>query len=160
MGYSSNPVTVHNNAELLAPLLTGSNYVWTNLPNPRATAYKLRECIRIACLYPDQFPRLAQLGPRYRISVVNGTVAAQYFSAEELKIEKKDVAAVLNNPISVMDIVQFWLDQPEPRKPILVTAPNLTNAEIGRLEHWASKLDPKWKVVVGEGTIRLEPTDA
>lgn len=151
MGYSTSIATVRKAAPVLQPLLSGQDFCWTGLPDPQGFAYKLRECLHIARQNPAEFPQLSKFAHKYRIEVLTGSVYARMIpdagtSHPQPLTQNGTAASVVNNPSTVLEVVQAWLRQQPATTPILITDCHFTNAELERLEKWATQQQPAWKL--------------
>ena len=169
MGYSDNPITVEKLASTLEPLTRGVSTTWTNLPDPKAFAYKLREARAIVAKFPERFPQLAIHFPKYKIEVFDGTVHARYISeisstAGPVRAETepaREGAVVLDRPATIGRVVQAWLDGPNDTKaPILITNCEFSNEELKKLAGWAQEMG--WMVLhqQGQTSVTIAPEDA
>lgn len=158
MAYSRNAVTLRKNLKLVEPLLSRKDFAWHGVANPHAFAYKIRECLYVAMLYPDEFPQLAEAAEHYRVMTASNSVVAMYLKKAEPVSQVLDVVTVITNPISVMQVIEAWNKQDEPRRALQVVDCGLSVGELSRLEMWAAAQVPAWHVVyTGDHTLRLEP---
>jgi hypothetical protein len=82
VSYSRNPITLRRIYDSIAPLGAGRNLRWIT-PDPRDKgwaarwAYKVREGLSIAALYPERFPELAAVAPNVKVEVLGSVVEAR-----------------------------------------------------------------------------------
>lgn len=165
MGYSNNPALVRRAAETLRPLIERKSVVWSNIQHPSRFAYKIRECLSIARAHPAEFPELSQVAHRYLIRCFGGTVearlvdeAANWANVAHTEIVTAVPAStrhVIDNPTSVLQVVNAWIHTRPSSLPYLLTNCSFSNAELQKLASWAEQQTPPWMVTHEEGTRQV-----
>lgn len=175
MGYSTNPVTIRKMIGELGGLLHGRPEVWQRGADAPKFAYKLRECLAIAQLYPNEFPGLAKAARELTIKVDGGTVMAMpkkmremVHSPEKSWVSEQKVLPAgwemtnaenpeysLIAPETIAQVIQFWLNTQPGLEPIKLLNVTFTNSELQQLTKWAANLEPAWAVTHEPGTSTL-----
>lgn len=89
MSYSTNPITLRRIEATLAPLTIGKTLRWDKPAGEDHRwagrwAYKIREALSIAQLYPEQFERLAAVAPLVRVVVHDARIVEAYVESHLL----------------------------------------------------------------------------
>lgn len=175
MGYSKNPITIRKMIGELGGLLQGRPEVWQRGEGADKFGYKVRECLAIAQLYPNEFPGLAKAARELTIKVDGGTVMAmpkkqrthvpisptihqQTTPRDELglnDLEELGAPTILFAPETVAQAIQFWLNTQPSIQPVEFRNVTFTNAEIQQLTKWAANLEPAWAVTHEPGSTTL-----
>lgn len=167
MGYSNNPALVRKARELLQPLTTGKDFVWTGVTDPRRLAYRLRECLAIARKHPEEFPQLNQFAHKYIIRTFTGSVAAimpeepQSMAARPTVPQAAVSQFVIDSPVSVAQVIEAWINQQPSLALLILTNCSFSNSELSELALWASRNEPAWMVLHerGERSVTLALDD-
>lgn len=171
MGYSKNPITIRKMIGELGGLLHGRPEVWQKGTGADKFAYKLHECMRIALLYPNEFPGLAKASRELTIKVEDGTVMAMPRKQRVLEtvparspVRPADewegpgelgAPNILFSPETVAQAIQFWLNTQPGIHPVELRNVTFTNAELQQLTKWAANLEPAWAVTHEPGSTSL-----
>lgn len=168
MGYSRSPDTLIRRLALIEPLAEGGSVTWQTTPGEEhRVAYKIREALRVARQYKEDFPHLAPLGERYRISIQGpGLIVAQEINPEpEVRVvvpADGRTTAILPLPdgaTTSTQIVQFLIDSaPESARKINFPNAKLPPDELRKLYAWTNTTG--WLVFVSEQGITLLQYDA
>lgn len=179
MGYSTNPVTIRKMIGELGGLLHGRPEVWQRGADAPKFAYKLRECLAIAQLHPNEFPGLAKAARELTIKMDGGTVMAMPRKVRmegimngqpfEANLTHRDLRRaptepeewpdqapnILFVPETVAQAIQFWLNAQPTMEPVEFRNATFTNAELQQLTKWAANLEPAWAVTHEPGSTTL-----
>lgn len=170
MSYSTSPLTLNRILREYAPLLQGKACIWHRPlgadPNRWAHrwAYKLREGLTIAKLYPEQFRELAQLADDVKIVTTAVTVEMYLSLRPAVEVEVREITQriapeVAHSQTTFEDVLHMWQERRRSGVKLYVEKHSLTEAEQQRLAH-TLRLDG-WMVLRSrDGALTLAPDDA
>lgn len=170
MAYSTSTKTLERMKELLQPLKQGPCR-WTaptdggSIRPAQHLAYKLREALHVAQLYPDQYPEFAELAHKYKIVIISPTEveARPLLSVAKVSVtvgasQQAVQEASTSGPQSAESIIQLWTKL-QPSEAILhFPEAKLKSAGLLRLHKWAQSMG--WIFFESGGAITLKkPVD-
>jgi hypothetical protein len=165
MGYSTSPRTLERILDKLAPLAEGKSTRWETAPGQAERwAYRVREALSIALLYPDRFPALAKHASHYTVEVVAGNAVQAVYAANTAEVavvqhvepvprqgqtvhSKPGAPIVVAGVRTAFDIIDYWLRAQPTNDPLRFPDALLDAEELDRLAAWANTLTPRWMVL-------------
>jgi hypothetical protein len=166
MGYSTSRQTLERMRSSLNVLASGKPCSWQTEPNEsHKVAYKIREALYIARLYPDEYPDLARAARDFRISVVSSReVIAERIGNHSLATVKELVFGTDKPSLDLTqqkvelpeaaNIVSAWMKKPDGKH--YFPQVNLSPEELLKLYNWSQAYDLIF-FVAGDGSITLQP---
>lgn len=174
MGYSNNPDLVEARRDLLEPLTRGGPCQWQiagGWHETRQAAFKIREALRIAAMYPARFPVLAEAASRYSIHVVaQGLIEARPRSVPNVETAPAssslpDVSFVpqsqgIDQPLgkeiptigmtTAEEVIRSWMYRGPSNDPLRLLGVALPQEELLTLWRWAESHTPKLMLLLNE----------
>lgn len=176
MGYSRNPKTLEAGIQMgwFDQLLKGENCSWTVKDLDVETfAYKIREGLRIASIYPQRFPELAAAHGLFKIQVVDRETVQAIYRPRGTGTTASGVSGSVvvhgleggeRAPTDVAGqqtaatVVQAWHNTQPSNTPMKFPNANMEREELIKLYDWAKKRTPAWYMfVAANGALTLMP---
>lgn len=172
MGYSRNPATLLKLRPILTELEAGRTCHWRTDSDPFRLAYKIREALYIAKLYPARFPALAAAADHFTLRVVDKSVEAIPKSYAQpldgqMMIGEKDQPSTEpvvfsrffegNGGQTAMSIIQAWHEAQPSQGALHWPNAHLTKDELIKLYNWTQEIH--WLMFEADGGLTLKPWD-
>lgn len=175
MGYSRSRKTLDKMLPLLDKLKAGEGTQWhlAQGVEPERFAYKIREALHVASLFPDIYPELAAAANNFKIEIVDRlTVQAVYRPAVLGLNNSGESAGVTVHGLesgdrgrvthageqTAMSVIQAWHNNQPSNTPMNFPQACLERDDLLKLHTWASKRTPPWIMLVSmEGALTLTP---
>lgn len=170
MAYSESTKTLEKIRPLLSDLEKGLGTKWTlvNGMSARDFAYKVREALYIATLYPSQYPELAKAHGLFRIEKVDKSTVQAVFKNRTLDMGAISAVTVHgletaeHGPVTLAgeqtaaSVIGAWHAAQPSNTPMHFPQANLERGELLKLYTWAAKRTPRWLVMVAnDGALTL-----
>ncbi len=181
MAYSRSPATLDAMilSGQLSELAAGRGCRWRTPPNEsHRHAYKVREALFIAALYPDQYPELATAAQKFTIEVtssreVQARLAKQTTEAATLAtgigqdghvspntgLEKAGRAIATAGPQSQFTIIDAWVKAQPNSDPMYFPQANLDEGQLTQLYNWATNCTPPLMLMVNGEAVTVSLVD-
>jgi hypothetical protein len=168
MGYSNNPELVEARRDLLAPLERGESCQWKipgGWPETKQAAFKIREALRIAGLYPQRFPALAEAASRFAIHIVaQGLIEARLRSTPNVETAPTHVftpqSQAIDQPLgrdiptvgitTAEQVILSWMHRGPSNDPLRLTSVAMSQEELTQLWRWTEAHTPKLMILLNE----------
>lgn len=173
MGYSRSIRTLEKVLGDLADLAMGKPQAWIIQGDPKAVqdwAYKVREALFVAALYPQAYPSLANAAKDYTIEVHGNRVEARRarqtteFAAAAgegintgQEIARRSVQT--SGKQTVFLIVDSWRKAQPTNDPMHFPQAALSQEELGLLYKWAQAWKPPLMLMVDGEAVTIGPAD-
>lgn len=172
MGYSKSKLTLDKNRHLLKQWEETGVYPTWDVREGSADyfAYKVREMLYIARLYPTDYPRLAAFADSSRV-VVTSPSHIEIKSAvgtPEAKASTQTAGVVVQglanagheseqqSVTTAQQIMDAWKAKQPSNERMPFPNAKLDHAELIKLYQWASKLTPPWLMFEVGGSVTLQ----
>jgi hypothetical protein len=173
MGYSTSKETLMQRLPDLQLLIQGKGCIWTVEPHDRADkfAYKIREALYIASLYPDEFPELVSARENFVIEVVSvrevqarkskgkAPASVRPFSGYNTGLEDIGLPKRVIGAHTADTIIQSWLDTQPSNDRYFFPEANLPAEELLKLHEWAETKKLLF-FVASDGALTLQKYDS
>lgn len=178
MGYSRNPAVLETRRESLSELELGRACRWHTTKDWQTTekeAYKLREALYIASLYPEKYPALALARDSFEIAVVEpGLIEARATKSgepDQLRLHAGPPTPVhglaaagpevpLVGLTTAAEVERSWQRHLPSLDSLNFQQTRLPPGELVTLWEWANANTPRLMLLVGEGFITVSLRDA
>lgn len=175
MGYSKSKATLDKFRPFLEQVEKGGFPAW-DVKEGQADklAYRIREALYIARLYPEAYPELARVSAGIRVVVTSpshveikaavGTPEAvlladpgeSALAVQGIANAEKPVATQQQN-MTAEQVIEAWKGQQPSNSKLTFPYANLEPAELLKLHEWSSKLTPPWLMLEFDGKLTLQP---
>lgn len=173
MGYSTSRATVRARTALLSELAAGRPTSWTTAPDMAVTkrlAFNIREALRVAAIYPDEFPELAQANKQFSIFIpCAGRVEAR------IKTQPHAYETPMHGVVgpeagfkvvpqvgitTAKECIDSWNAHLPSSDPLLLQRTSLIVDELVKLYTWSQTHKPRLMFFVGESHITISLYEA
>jgi hypothetical protein len=158
---------------LLSNLDQGLDAQWNLAPgmSPEMFAYKVREALYVASLFPHEFPRLAEAHKNFKVEIVNRTVVQAVFrpyTGGSGGVEKVTVThglqggeaapTTLAGPQTAASVIAAWHATQPSNTPMKFPQAGMAKDELTKLYQWCSERTPVWYMFVDiNGGLVIRP---
>ena len=172
MGYSKSKLTLDKNRHLLADWEATGVYPTWDVKEGQADyfAYKIREMLFIAKLYPNDYRRLATLADSSRVVVTSpshveiksvvgtpeATASTQPTGVVVQGLANAGHEARTQSVTTAEQVIDAWKSKQPTNERIPFPNAQLSNAELVKLYQWASTLTPPWLFFAVGGSVTLQ----
>jgi hypothetical protein len=150
MGYSTSRQTLNQMLSDLELLAEGKGCIWRVDPNEaHKFAYKVREALYIASLYPDEYPVLASARDEFVIEITSSrevqarkargksTASVRPFEGVNTGLEEGGLIKRLIGAHTAESIIQSWTEVQPNNDRFFFPEANLPEDDLIRLHQWA-----------------------
>lgn len=168
MGYSSSRETLNAFRGALSKLEQGKECRWAPADRgfkPQWFAYKVREALHIAALYPDEYPALATMAKRVKITIEGSYVYARIKEPALVASVPTDVPStksaldVIDVPSSADMIMRAWMVSQPRVTPLTFKQTDLSFADMRSIYEWARALPLRVVLIPDDRTLTLAVED-
>lgn len=181
MGYSTSKQTLEDFRHQLTYLEQGKEQVWlTEVGKAGYIAYKIRECLYIARLYPTEYPQLAAAAENFTVEVVapnkvqaraagNPTQAVimtqgagehpKESVTHGLEDPRRRAGLATAGPQTSFSIIEVWKKAQPSNDPIYFPDAALDEEQLTLLYNWTQNRTPKLMILVDDAALTLGPVD-
>lgn len=176
MGYSRSKRTLLKLQPLLSELEAGKDARW-NLASgmsPEMFAYKVREALYVASLFPNEFPQLAEAHRNFKVEIVDRSTVQAVFKPHlggTGGVEKATVThglqdgGVAPNTLAghqtAESVIAAWHAVQPSNTPMKFPQARMSKEELTKLYQWCGERTPPWYMFVDiNGGLVLRPKTA
>lgn len=173
MGYSKSKLTLDKNRHILASWEETGIYPTWDVKEGEADyfAYKIREMLYIARLYPETYPKLAELAGGCRVVVTSPShveIKAAVGTPEAVALTQPvgvvvqglataGPEAALQSPLATaVEIIAAWTAKQPTNERIPFPRAQLPPQELVKLYRWTQQLNPPWLIFEVGGSVTLQ----